>query len=159
MSPGTQASESSWLWSTTVRSIGPLCGSPAGAPSIRGGRVALLHVIEPAELQHWMAVEEVIREQRRLEAEQLLQRVAKEVNALTGTLPALHLREGAPREELLRLIEEEPSISILVLGARSSGDSPGPLIQFLTGKGARRLRIPVTIVPGGLTIEEIDDLG
>jgi len=124
-----------------------------------GGRVALLHVVEPTDFQHWMAVEETIREQRRHEAEQLLQRVAKEVNGLTGTMPALHLREGQPREELLRLIEEEPSISILVLGASSAGDSPGPLIQYLTGKGARRLRIPVTIVPGGLTIEEIDDLG
>ena len=124
-----------------------------------GGRVALLHVVEPTDFQHWMAVEEVIRAQRRHEAEQLLQRVAKEVNALTGTLPALHLREGSAREELFHLIDEEPSISILVLGASSSGETAGPLIQYLTGKGSRRLRIPVTIVPGGLTIEEIDDLG
>src|SRR5436190_16353335 len=30
-----------------------------------GGRVALLYVIEPAEMQQWMAVEELAREERR----------------------------------------------------------------------------------------------
>ncbi len=122
------------------------------------GRIVLLHVIEPGEFQHWGAVEEVMREERRHEAEQLLQRVAAEVNSLTGTLPVLHVREGTRREELLKLIEEEPSISILVLGASPLGEGPGPLVQYLTGKGIGRLRIPVTIVPGNLSIERIDDL-
>lgn len=124
-----------------------------------GGRVALLYVIDPIEPQDWMAVEEVMRQEKRHDAEQLLQRVAKEVNELAGTMPELHVREGQRREELLKLIEEEPQISILVLGASATGDTPGPLIQYLTaGKGAARIKIPITIVPGGLSIEEIDDL-
>lgn len=121
-----------------------------------GGRVALLHVIEPAEFQHWMSVEEVMREERRQEAERLLQKVAKQVNEETGTMPELHVREGARPEELVKLIEEQPSISILVLGASTSSEGPGPLIQFLTTKAMGRLRIPVTVLPGGLTDDEID---
>ena len=121
-----------------------------------GGRVALLHVIEPAEFQHWMSVEEVMREERRQDAERLLQRVAKQVNDETGSMPELHLREGARHEQLVELIEEQPSISILVLGASASSEGPGPLIQYLTTKAMGRLRIPVTILPGGLTDEEID---
>ena len=31
-----------------------------------GGRVALLYVIEPAEFQHWMAVEDLMREEARV---------------------------------------------------------------------------------------------
>jgi nucleotide-binding universal stress UspA family protein len=123
-----------------------------------GGRVALLHVLEPTDIQHWMAVEEKIRSERRHEAERLLQRVAREVNQLTGTMPALHLREGQTRDELLKLVEEDPAISILVLGGRAYGDTPGPLIQYLTGKGAARLRIPITIVPGRLSVDQIDEL-
>lgn len=123
-----------------------------------GGRVALLHVLEPTDFQHWMVLEEKIRSERRHEAERLLQRVSREVNQLTGTMPALHLREGQTREELLKLVEEDPAISILVLGGRASGDTPGPLIQYLTGKGAARLRIPITIVPGQLSVDQIDEL-
>ena len=33
-----------------------------------GGRVALLYVMEPADFQHWMSVEEKMREERRDEA-------------------------------------------------------------------------------------------
>ncbi|MEE8271933.1 MAG: universal stress protein [Alphaproteobacteria bacterium] len=123
-----------------------------------GGRVALLHVIEPSEFQHWITVEEVMREEQRQEAERLLQRVAKQVNDQTGTLPALYLREGARREELLTLIAEDPTISILVLGASTSSEGPGPLVQYLTSKPIANLRIPITIVPGNLSAEQIDHL-
>src|SRR3546814_4004681 len=51
-----------------------------------GGRVALLHVVEPSDVQHWMTVEEGMREERRPEAEQLLQRIAKEGNQLEGKI-------------------------------------------------------------------------
>lgn len=123
-----------------------------------GGRVALLHVIEPADFQHWMAVEEVMRAELREEAEALMDRVAKEVNEATGQLPIIYLREGTVRDELLRLIDEEPDISILVLGASTRTEGPGPLIQYLMTKGVSQLRIPVTVVPGSLEDEDIDKL-
>ena len=73
-------------------------------------------------------------------------------------MPIVYLREGRPQEQLVALINEEPSISILVLGAGTGQAGPGPLISYLTGKPAARLRIPITIVPGGLTVEQIDAL-
>lgn len=122
------------------------------------GHVALLRVVEPAEFRDWMAVEKVILEERRQEAEQQLQRIAKEVIDLTGRMPALHVREGNLRDELLKLIDEEPSISVLVLGANPASEGPGPLIQYFATKRAGRMRIPITIVPGGLSPEAIDAL-
>lgn len=119
------------------------------------GRVAILYVMEPSEFLHWMAVENLMREEQRAEAEQKLQRYAKEVNRVSGTLPILHLREGKRRDELLKLIAEEPSISVLVLGAGTGPDGPGPLISYLTGRGLHHLRIPLTIVPGTLTDEQL----
>jgi nucleotide-binding universal stress UspA family protein len=122
------------------------------------GRVALLAVIEPTEFQHWTAVEDIMRNEVRQEAEILLQRVAKTVNDLIGSRPILYLREGSRRDELVKLIDEEPSVSILVLGAKPGKEGPGPLIQFLTTSRIGTLRIPVTIVPGGLSDLEIDSL-
>jgi nucleotide-binding universal stress UspA family protein len=121
-----------------------------------GGRVALLYVIEPAEFQHWMAVEDLMREEARSEGEQLLQRLAAQVNELVGSIPILYVREGKVRDELFNLLEEEPRISILVLGANTGSRGPGPLVSALTGKMIGKLRVPVTVVPGNMGDEEID---
>ncbi len=123
-----------------------------------GGRVALLCVIEPAEFQHWMAVEDLMREEARSEGELLLQRLAAQVNELAGAMPVLYVREGKVRDELFKLLEEEPSISILVLGANTGSRGPGPLVSALTGKMIGKLRVPVTVVPGNLADEEIDSI-
>ena len=121
-----------------------------------GGRIALLYVIEPSELQHWISIENLAREERREEAEELMQRLCEQIAPVAGTMPIVYIREGHRRDQLLALIAEEPSISILVLAAGTEPEGPGPLITYLTGKPAARLRIPITIVPGGLTREQLD---
>jgi nucleotide-binding universal stress UspA family protein len=123
-----------------------------------GGRLALLYVVEPAELQQWMAIEELARAERREAAEELLQRLCEEIAPVAGSMPMVYIREGRRRDELLALIAEEPSISILVLAAGTGPEGPGPLISYLAGKPAARLRIPITIIPGGLSLEEVDAL-
>ncbi|MEE8144080.1 MAG: universal stress protein [Kiloniellales bacterium] len=122
------------------------------------GRVALLYVIESSEFQHWMSVGDLMREEARSEGEQILQRWAAQVMEQTGTMPVLYLREGSRRSELMGLIDEEPSISILVLGANTEQRGPGPLVSALTGKFVGKLRVPVTIVPGHLSDEEVDKI-
>jgi nucleotide-binding universal stress UspA family protein len=121
-----------------------------------GGRLALLYVIEPSELQHWISIENLAREERREEAEQLMQRLCEQIAPITGAIPIVYIREGHRRDQLLALIAEEPSISILVLAAGTGPEGPGPLVTYLTGKPVARLRIPITIVPGGLTLEQLD---
>lgn len=121
-----------------------------------GGKVALLYVIEPSGFQHWMSVGELMREEARTEGEQLLQRLAAQVNEMAGSMPVLYVREGEIRDQLFELIDEEPSISILVLGASTGTRGPGPLVSALTGKHIGKLRIPVTLVPDSLNDEDID---
>jgi nucleotide-binding universal stress UspA family protein len=121
-----------------------------------GGRLALLHVIEPAEAQQFLVIEELAQAERRDAAEQLLLALCEEIAPLAGSMPILYIREGRRREELLRLIAEEPSISILVLATGTGPGGPGPLVAHLTGKTAPGLRIPITIVPGNLSPNEID---
>lgn len=121
-----------------------------------GGRVALLRVCEPTEFQHWVAVGDLMREEAREEAEQLLQRLAETVNHESGQLPVLYVREGKLGEEVVRLIDEEPAISILVLGAATGNEGPGPLVTTLTTRLVGRLRVPVTVVPGNMGDADID---
>jgi nucleotide-binding universal stress UspA family protein len=121
-----------------------------------GGRVALLRVAEPPEMSEWAGVGALLRQERREEAERLLSTLAAEVNRITGTMPILFVREGSARDELLKLLEEEPRLSILVLASSPAGEGPGPLITALAGKYSGRLKTPMTIVPGGLGEAELD---
>ena len=121
------------------------------------GQVALLRVID-LEYQQFASIGKLMQVEAREAAEELLNRLAGEVNSLSGHLPVLYVREGEPREELIKVITEEPSISVLVLGADPSSKGPGPLVTALTGKYVGKLRVPVTIVPGSLTDEQIDQI-
>jgi nucleotide-binding universal stress UspA family protein len=123
-----------------------------------GGRVALLHVVDDEDFRQFIGVSDVMRQEARAEAEALVQKTASEVQKLSGAMPVLYLREGNRRDELLKLIAEEPTISILVLGASTNPKGPGPLVSALTGKFVSRLRIPVTIVPGNLSDADIESL-
>lgn len=120
-----------------------------------GGRVALLYVQERADFQHWMAVEEIMREEQREAAEELLQSFSAEVNEWSGKMPIFFIREGDRREALIKLLEEEPTISIVVLAAGVGRGGPGPIIEHIVSKGVGQLRVPVTIVPGSLVDDEI----
>jgi hypothetical protein len=119
-----------------------------------GGKVALLAVAEPPGIQQFAAIEERMEEEAREEAERLLAKLSGEVKDIAGSMPILYLRSGRPSEELLALIDEEPSISVVVLGAGTGQEGPGPLITALVSHSAK-LRVPVTIVPGGLDDEQI----
>ncbi len=121
------------------------------------GHVALLGVIEPTEFRHWLGVGRVMEEEARAETETRLNGLAADVQAMTGTMPTIYIRSGDRRDELVALIEEEPEIKLLVLGLARDPKGPGPLISALIS-GTVKVPVPVTLVPGGLSPEEIDAL-
>ena len=123
-----------------------------------GGGVVLLYVIEPADFQHWVAVENLMREEAREAAEKVLHTLADEVSQWSGIMPEFAIREGRKEDEVIALLEAEPEIRLLVLGASAEKDGPGPLVSALAGLMSANMRVPVTVVPGNLTIEQIDEI-
>jgi nucleotide-binding universal stress UspA family protein len=121
-----------------------------------GAGVTLLRVIDPVDFQHWLAVEERMREEAHEEAEALLKKLAVEVQQRSEILPELVVREGPIRDVLIKLIDEDHAIRILVLGAGSGADGPGPLVSQMAGKMSWAMRVPVTVVPGSLSDDQLD---
>lgn len=121
-----------------------------------GGRVTLLCIAQPGDFQQWRGVEEIMREEAHQDAEAQIYAAAKMVNELSGILSELVISHGRATECLLDLIRRDRDISILVLAASTAKEGPGPLVSLFAGPGQHP--IPVTIVPGGLSDEEIDAL-
>lgn len=120
-----------------------------------GGVLVLLYVIHPGDFQHWLGVENIMRAEAMDEAEDRLAKMAERVRALTAIDPELVIREGKPIDAINALIEEDRDIAILVLAAATGSDGPGPLISAIAGKAGAGFPIPVTIVPGTLSDEDI----
>lgn len=121
-----------------------------------GGHVLMLRVIEPEDFQHWISVQELAREEALEEAEALLRDLAADVHALAGVMPEFAIREGDTRDEVLGQLSDDPNIGVLVLGAGAGKDGPGPLVTALAGQLSGSLPVPVTVVPGNLTLDQID---
>ncbi len=122
--------------------------------------VSLLHVVEPPEFGHWATVAETMRAEAYENAEAILHEFAAEVKAQTGEPPEEIIREGIVVEEIGKLIEEDPQIAFLFLGASTETSGPGPLVSALANNpaylGVRP--IPVVVVPGAVTRDELRKL-
>ena len=69
------------------------------------------------------------------------------------------IREGRQAEEIIKLIGDDEDIALLVLGASVDTKGPGPLVaSFAAGRTAGGFPVPVTVVPGQLSLDEIKAL-
>jgi len=126
--------------------------------ALTGGCVSLLYVIEPADFQHWRAVEDRMQEEARAEAESVLHTLAGEVDDLVGLTSELLIHEGRAIDQVAEAIRSDASIHILVLASGASTEGPGPLVSMVSGKMGEGFAIPVTVVPGNLNDDAIDEL-
>jgi nucleotide-binding universal stress UspA family protein len=123
-----------------------------------GGAVVLLYVIEPEGPQSFLGVEEVMRAEAREHAQTTLAKFAARVRDLVNLDPEMVIREGKAADEVHALIASDEDIAILVLGAGTGSEGPGPLVTAIAARGAATFPVPITIVPGTLTEEQLDAL-
>ncbi|MBN8553177.1 MAG: universal stress protein [Caulobacterales bacterium] len=125
-----------------------------------GGRVSLLKVLAPSTNDYFAGVREEIEAEMRKEGEALLVRLGADAEARSGAKPEFLIEVGETREALKRVVAADPEIKILVLAAAVGGRGPGPLVTALAkeGSGFWGRKLPVTVVPGDLSDEEIEAL-
>jgi nucleotide-binding universal stress UspA family protein len=119
------------------------------------GGVEILAVIPPDEFNHWIGVGEVMRAETRERIEAHFNVFAKWMRDRQNIDPTLIIRAGEPVDEILAQIRENPDIGVLVLGASSGKSGPGPLVTAML-KTAGTLPIPITIVPGEMSKEQLE---
>lgn len=121
-----------------------------------GGALSLVYVIEPTGFRQWGTVEEKILKDARKEAQEVLERLAGEVFREFEVRPEFNVREGEKADSILAAADEDESIHVVVVGCAPEGKGSNRLMTGLTAELTRRLRIPLTIVPGNLSDAQLD---
>ena len=120
-----------------------------------GARVEILAVIPPEEFNHWIGVGAIMREEARDRISAHFEIFAKWMREKHNVEPELVIREGEVVNEILAQINDDAEVDILVLGAGTDRKGPGPLVSQLS-KSSGTLDVPIVIVPGNLSKEQIE---
>ena len=123
------------------------------------GHIILASFIKPIDVLTTKSVTDIMKNEAREEVEIMLHKASAYTKEETRITPSLHVKEGEAIEELFKLVEEEKNFVELIVAASTSEKSPGPIITSIATKDYFRLNIPLTIVPGNLSKEDIKKIG
>lgn len=125
----------------------------------RTGQITLLHVVPPVDFQTLGSIADRMRIERLREGEILLADLSSEAQESFGITPTLLLLEGSPGDKIVEIAMNDPNIIILVLGiTQQQHSSAGKLSAWLAGQLNGLLLVPLLMVPGNLTDQQLSTL-
>ncbi|PIT68884.1 universal stress protein [Bartonella tribocorum] len=119
--------------------------------------LVLFCVVDSAEFQHFLGVNNVMRAESTQSAHKILGDIANEVCTSYALETEIVVREGKKIDEISKLIDEDKRIALIVLAASEHKEGPGPLIQLIGNKGTA-FSIPVIVIPSNLADEDIQSI-
>lgn len=122
-----------------------------------GGTVEVLAVVEPQDFVQWGGVQAAIEEEQKSRIEGIVSGAVGEIIDEAGVKPSIVIRTGEPTKVVREHVGEREEVAALVLGAAPAG-SPGPLVAHFTGNDSGKLPLPVMIIPGSLSDEQLEKL-
>jgi nucleotide-binding universal stress UspA family protein len=126
----------------------------------RAGRtksqIVMLRVLETQDRnQQWLGIADIMQAEAQEAAKAALHKYGERAQKIAHVKPDHVIREGDPAEEIVKLIDEDADIGILVLAAGTAKEGPGPLVSNLA-KSAGTFAIPIAIVPGHLSDDDLE---
>jgi len=124
----------------------------------RNYRVDIVHVVAPGDFQTLGDIAERMREEQLEAAKALLNTLAENIRLVHGITPGTIVREGVTGEEILKVALEDPETIIICLGIAQQSSSRGKLAAWLAGQLGTKLFVPLLMVPGNLTDQQLQTL-
>lgn len=124
----------------------------------RGDGVDILTVVQPMDFQPLFGIGERISDEKREQAEKLLQELASIAHEECGLTPTLHLREGKLGEQIIAAVMEDSDVNMLVIGLMPHSPTGSKLVTWLTERLGDDILVPLLIVPGNLTDQQLEAL-
>ena len=122
-----------------------------------GASMIMLGIVTMEETMEFLGVGDAMREEAEEEVTRLIAAATDHAKEAASIVPEQVVKEGEKSASIRRLIEEDQDISFLVLATATDGTGPGPLVSGIASS-SQSYPIPIVIVPGDLTDEEIDAL-
>jgi hypothetical protein len=121
-----------------------------------GGLVHILALIPPQEFVPFGGVQATIEQEARDRAEVLVTSIAGSLVSSGAKMPVISVQQGEAVQVTRAYLAEHPEVTALVLGAAAANASPGPLVTHFATHHPGQLPCPLMIVPGSLSVEQMD---
>jgi nucleotide-binding universal stress UspA family protein len=118
----------------------------------RKAKLILLHVTEPVDYQGFGAIDNKIKAEAEKNAKKLLTNLTKEIDM---DVVLLH-KEGFIGEEIIKVAEENHYIDLLIVGAAAETGTKSKTLHPLVSSIGTKIMVPMVIVPGNLTDQQIE---
>lgn len=122
-------------------------------------QIDLLHVIAPNDMQAIGSIANKIEAEEREQAEALLISLSSLAYELSGIISSLWIRIGVPAQEIVAHTMENHDANMLVLAVAPGSKSGNRVIESLMSEAGEKLLIPMMLVPGNLTDQQMSELG
>ena len=121
-----------------------------------GGTVHILALVPQQNFNAFGGVQATIEQEARERAEVIANSAAGNLYAESGRMPQISVHVGNGQAIVREYLAEHPEVAVLVLGSAPEGN-PGPLVTHFS-QIIGELPCPLYIIPGALSIEQIDEL-
>lgn len=122
-----------------------------------GNIVQMIYVIDPLDYHSIFTLGDMFKKNRQTEAQFLLDNMTALAQEWAEITPVGVIREGKVFDEIISCIEEDHNIALLLLAVNPRG-SKGKLLPKLTNAIGSKYSIPLMLVPGNLTDQQIQEL-
>ena len=109
----------------------------------------LLYIIETANFRHWKGVENIMREEQKNEAKEVLEKYITYIKDNYKLHVKSYIKTGEKLDVLIKTLNgKRPKVKNLVLGLAMDKIENNKVISSLTGILRKKLTLPIIIVPG-----------
>ena len=122
---------------------------------LNNANLLIVATVDTAEFTYWLSVNSKMIDNIEKESKEMLKVLSKEIQSYSNVECSYIIEHGSKLDVVKRLIDEDETISLLVLASNKKDKNPGVLVETISGDG---YSIPDVVLPGNLNDDSIDKL-
>ena len=119
---------------------------------LNNANLLIVATVDTAEFTYWLSVNSKMIDNIEKESKEMLKVLSKEIQSYSNLECSYIIEHGSKLDVVKRLIDEDETISLLVLASNKKDKNPGVLVETISGDG---YSIPVVV---NLSDDSIDKL-